>query len=275
MKRISNIIVVSFLLLVAPAAFGAAVDYYLKIEGIEGEATDPAHTGWIEILSFDYGAPPTGAHGTGGGGGTGKVSMQDFHFVMKTTKSTPKLMQACANGKHIPQVVISVRGERTLLRDVTLVPQQLGDGSVRFVGRFASRMPQGLAVAAHKVFPKVEYKGETRLLDNATFQFGNSPTEEPLALGKLKFLSPNQAMIVVQKGSRGHQILIGLLQARTKGKGTVKTKQPYMKIEFSDLLVSSYRSGAPANSPFESFSLNFTKVAGNQGDFQDVMYKAQ
>src|SRR3712207_8560183 len=36
-----------------------------------------------------------------GGGGAGKVTMQDFHFTMKMNKASPKLMLACAQGDHI------------------------------------------------------------------------------------------------------------------------------------------------------------------------------
>ena len=45
----------------------------------------------------------------GGGGGAGKVQMQDFHFVKKVDKSGPKLLQACATGEHIPKAVLTCR----------------------------------------------------------------------------------------------------------------------------------------------------------------------
>jgi len=80
----------------------AAVDYFLKIEGIEGEATDAKHKATIDVESWGWGETQTGvASGRGSGGGAGKVSMQDFHFVMKVNKASPKLMLACATGQHI------------------------------------------------------------------------------------------------------------------------------------------------------------------------------
>ena len=45
----------------------------------------------------------------GGGGGAGKVAMQDFHFVMKVNKASPKLLQACACGEHIKKAVLICR----------------------------------------------------------------------------------------------------------------------------------------------------------------------
>src|SRR5262249_36767602 len=45
----------------------------------------------------------------GGGGGAGKVQMQDFHFMMNVNKASPKLFITCANGEHIKNAVLSAR----------------------------------------------------------------------------------------------------------------------------------------------------------------------
>lgn len=87
----------------------ALVDYFLKIDGVDGEAQDHKHKGEIDIESFSWGATQTGIHVTGGGGGAGKVSMQDFHFVMKYNKASPKLMLLCASGEHIKKAVLTCR----------------------------------------------------------------------------------------------------------------------------------------------------------------------
>ena len=87
----------------------AAVDYFLKLNGIEGESTDSKHKAEIDIQSWSWGATQSGAHGFGGGGGAGKVQMQDFHFTMRVNKASPKLMLACANGEHIKDAVLTCR----------------------------------------------------------------------------------------------------------------------------------------------------------------------
>ena len=87
----------------------AAVDYFLKLEGIEGESQDKTHTGEIQLESWSWGETNAGSHGTGSGGGAGKVSMQDFHFVMKVNKASPKLFLACATGEHIKKAVLTCR----------------------------------------------------------------------------------------------------------------------------------------------------------------------
>jgi len=87
----------------------AAVDYFLKIEGIEGESQDSKHKSEIEIQSFSFGATQTGSFAAGGGGGAGKVNMQDFHFTVPVNKASPKLMLACASGQHIKKAILTVR----------------------------------------------------------------------------------------------------------------------------------------------------------------------
>jgi type VI secretion system secreted protein Hcp len=87
----------------------AAVDYFLKINGIEGESHDSKHKNEIDLESWSWGASNSGTHVGGGGGGAGKVAMQDFHFVMKVNKASPKLMLACANGEHIKDALLTCR----------------------------------------------------------------------------------------------------------------------------------------------------------------------
>jgi type VI secretion system secreted protein Hcp len=87
----------------------AQVDYFLKIDGIEGESTDDRHKGEIEIESFSWGATQTGAAAHGGGGGAGKVSMQDFHFTTRVSKASPTLFLSCATGQHMKTAILTAR----------------------------------------------------------------------------------------------------------------------------------------------------------------------
>ena len=87
----------------------AHVDYFLKLDGIDGESADHKHKGEIDLESWSWGASQGGTHSSGGGGGAGKVHMQDFHFVMKCNKASPKLMLACASGQHIKKAVLTCR----------------------------------------------------------------------------------------------------------------------------------------------------------------------
>lgn len=86
-----------------------SVDYFLKIDTIEGESQDAKHAKEIQLESWSFGETQTGFSHSGGGGGAGKVQMQDFHFVMNTNKASPKLFLACANGQHIPKATLVAR----------------------------------------------------------------------------------------------------------------------------------------------------------------------
>jgi type VI secretion system secreted protein Hcp len=87
----------------------AAVDFFLKVDGIDGESADDKHKGEIDLESWSWGESNAGSFATGGGGGSGKVVMQDFHAVAKINKSSPVLFLACADGRHIKKAVLSAR----------------------------------------------------------------------------------------------------------------------------------------------------------------------
>ena len=87
----------------------AVADYFLKIDGIDGESADAKHSKEIQLESWSWGETNAGSFSYGGGGGAGKVAMQDFHFVMKVNKSSPKLMLACATGEHIKKGILTCR----------------------------------------------------------------------------------------------------------------------------------------------------------------------
>jgi len=87
----------------------AVVDYFLKLKAIDGEATDHKHKGEIEIESWSWGETNSGTGAHGSGHGAGKVSLQDFHFVTKMSKASPKLFQHCATGEHITEGTLTCR----------------------------------------------------------------------------------------------------------------------------------------------------------------------
>lgn len=86
-----------------------AVDMFLKLEGITGEAQDNKHPGEIDILAWSWGASQSGTMHTGGGGGGGKVSIQDLSITKYIDKSSPVLMMYCSNGKQFKEGLLTVR----------------------------------------------------------------------------------------------------------------------------------------------------------------------
>jgi type VI secretion system secreted protein Hcp len=87
----------------------ANVDYFLKLDGIDGESMDSKHKNEIDVMSFNWGAKQTGTSYQGGGSGAGKVQMSDFHFTMTTNKASPKLLLNCANGAAIKSAILTCR----------------------------------------------------------------------------------------------------------------------------------------------------------------------
>ena len=87
----------------------AAIDYFLKLDGIFGESKDSKHKGEIDVLSFSFGETHVGSSGLGAGGGAGKVHMSDFSFTARTSKASPQLFMHCAQGKHIKQAFLTAR----------------------------------------------------------------------------------------------------------------------------------------------------------------------
>lgn len=86
----------------------AAVDYFIKFDGIKGESADAKHKDEIDVESWSWGETHAGT-ASSGGGGAGKVAMQDFQFVMRLNRASPGLMKACATGQHIKTATLSAR----------------------------------------------------------------------------------------------------------------------------------------------------------------------
>jgi len=96
----------------APAApVSAVADVFLKLTDngaqIEGEATQKGFEKQIEILSYTQSFTNSGTGSAGGGAGAGKVSCGDITVMKNIDKSSPKLIQAVATGKHIDTGVLT------------------------------------------------------------------------------------------------------------------------------------------------------------------------
>ena len=86
-----------------------AVDMFIKLDGVEGEAKDDKHKGWIDVLAWSWGMSQSGTMHMGGGGGAGKVNVQDLSFTQYIDKSTADIMIHNASGKHYPKANLVVR----------------------------------------------------------------------------------------------------------------------------------------------------------------------
>ena len=93
-----------------------AVDMFMKIDDIKGEAVDDTHPDEIQVLAWSWGMSQSGTTHSGPGGGAGKVNVQDLTFTHYVDKASPNLMKMCCNGKHFKEATLVVRkaGEKPL-----------------------------------------------------------------------------------------------------------------------------------------------------------------
>ena len=101
--RVRTVVLLSTLLLAFPLLAHDPQGY------VPGEAIGVLHIEGeqIEVFSWSWGA--TQSADTSGGGGAGKVQLQDFNFTKKVDKSSASLFRACAEGKHIPTATLTLR----------------------------------------------------------------------------------------------------------------------------------------------------------------------
>lgn len=86
-----------------------AVDMFIKIGDIKGEAQDKKHADEIDVLAWSWGAAQSGTTHLGAGSGSGKVAVQDLTITKYVDKSTPNLLDRLFTGKHIDSALLSIR----------------------------------------------------------------------------------------------------------------------------------------------------------------------
>jgi type VI secretion system secreted protein Hcp len=78
-----------------------AVDYFLKLDGIEGECQEKNFAKQIQLLSWSWGASNVSSVTANGGSGAGKVKLDDFSISTYFDKATPKFYGSICAGTHI------------------------------------------------------------------------------------------------------------------------------------------------------------------------------
>jgi type VI secretion system secreted protein Hcp len=86
-----------------------AMDMFMTIDGIKGESADDKYKEAIDVLAWSWGMTQSGTAHTGGGAGSGKVSVQDLSFTKYIDKASAALMLSCANGKHLKDAKLTIR----------------------------------------------------------------------------------------------------------------------------------------------------------------------
>ena len=86
-----------------------AVDYFLKLDGIEGESTATGYEKQITLLSFSWGGSQTTSVAGTGGSGAGKVDLSDLSIMKYYDKASVKMFESMLKGNHIKTGVMSAQ----------------------------------------------------------------------------------------------------------------------------------------------------------------------
>ena len=164
-------------LLACTSATAAVVDYFLKIDGIEGESVDDRHKGQIEVLSWSWGVTQA-TGGSGGGRASGKACPADIAFTKYVDRATPVLIGGTVTGQAYATATLVARKAgkeqqeflKIELKNVMITSYQTGGSS-------GAETPTD-AFALRFGSMKVEYRPQKPdgSLDSpvvATFQAGN------------------------------------------------------------------------------------------------------
>ncbi len=83
-----------------------ATNFILELEGVKGECKVKDHQDRIDIDGWSTGIIHSGSYDRGGGGGTGKATMQDLHFTKQVESSSNQLQLKASGHDHINKAVL-------------------------------------------------------------------------------------------------------------------------------------------------------------------------
>jgi type VI secretion system secreted protein Hcp len=82
-------------------------DIFIKIDTIKGESRNDKHKDEIDVESFSWGMTQGGTMHKSGGGGAGRVQVEDLTFVHRVDAASPLLWLACMGGTHIKEATLT------------------------------------------------------------------------------------------------------------------------------------------------------------------------
>jgi type VI secretion system secreted protein Hcp len=86
-----------------------ALDAFLYLDGLAGEATTKGFEGWIQLDSFSWGAHQAVNVGASQGLSAGKATFEPFKITKRVDKSSAKLFLACCQGTHFQKAKLYMR----------------------------------------------------------------------------------------------------------------------------------------------------------------------
>jgi type VI secretion system secreted protein Hcp len=83
-----------------------AVDFFLKLDGIQGESADEKHKDQITLLSWSLGASQVTSVAGTGGSGAGKADLSDLSIMKYLDKASAPIFKALVAGTHVKTGVL-------------------------------------------------------------------------------------------------------------------------------------------------------------------------
>jgi len=123
----------------APIPQDPSSDFFLRINGVEGESRDKAHPKEIELLTWSFGvSSAVDPFSATGGAAPAKSKPSPLTFVSRTSKASPRLFQLVATGKGVKEAVLTARrmGEQPVeyltirLEELRVTSYQVAPGEV-------------------------------------------------------------------------------------------------------------------------------------------------
>ncbi len=104
------------------ATYSSGYEYYLKLNGIEGECKESQHDKWINVVDFSHGSSQI--YQSSVPGVFEDSVFEPFVFIHKVDKATPKIQESCMKGNYITSAQIDVTtsfaGKATLVYSVKM-----------------------------------------------------------------------------------------------------------------------------------------------------------
>jgi type VI secretion system secreted protein Hcp len=145
-----------------------AVDMFLKIGSIEGEATDKKKPKWIDVLAWSWGVSNSGTTHMGMGGGSGKANVQDLSVTKYVDASSHALLGTCTTGEHFTTANLVVRKAAGKDKTIEYIKIDMDEVMITAVStggsggedRLTENITLNFAKVTYKYTPQTETGGE-------------------------------------------------------------------------------------------------------------------
>ena len=263
----------AFVLVLSAVPCFAAVDAFLKIDGVKGESQDASHNGWIEISSFSWGATnPTGSMATHSNTNAQGCATGEIRFGARGAAVVP-MQKLVLTGAHLQPVTLEVSGQRHVLEGAMLTScQGVGHGNgdlvpaVNCVMRFQRCATHSNAVNTAAVLNR----NAIQIAPNGQLLFGNDPAEA-LTVVSLRQQSPNSVVLSASGASQSlmrhcatgtHYPNVRIVCRKAGG-----TQQEFLTFTMHDVIITSYHTGGDGSASIE---MKYAMADGSARSFQDL-----